>query len=143
MLLGMLRNGKPEFLKFSSLFWNFIKLGKEVRLNPNCSHPLTYPPCLLPGKIFWKVEVAFLNGFVNLIQFLADEWSGVAGRSMVWEGVVGCCVCLEEMDVSSWIPSFTVFIPAFPWPLISPGCSTPSLLVPPESPPEFQLLSKK
>lgn len=52
VLLGTLENRKTEFLKFSSLFWNFIRLGKEVRLNPNCSHPLTYPPCFLPGKIF-------------------------------------------------------------------------------------------
>lgn len=38
VLVGTLRNGKAEFLKFFSLFWNFIKLGKEVKLNPSCSH---------------------------------------------------------------------------------------------------------
>lgn len=46
----------------------------------------------------WKVEVAFLNGFLNLIRFLEGEWSGIAGRFMVWECVVGCCVCHEETD---------------------------------------------
>lgn len=46
----------------------------------------------------WKVEAAFLNGFLNLIQFLEGEWPGVAGISMVWECAVGCCVCHEEMD---------------------------------------------
>lgn len=54
VLLGTLGYRKTEFLKFSSLFWNFIRLGKEVRLNPNCSHSLTYSPCFLPGKIFGR-----------------------------------------------------------------------------------------
>lgn len=105
---------ESRILEVLQFVLEFHQTWKSSQTKPRLQASSVLPALFSSMQNIWNVGVAFLNGFLNLIQFL--ECSDAPGL-----GVYVDAVCaMRRWMVSSWFPSFTVFIPAFPWAPIQP-----------------------